>query len=86
MNTVPASLLRSDVGLNSSNGTDLQWRWEHTAADLRQLRRAGGNAESSNPNQQVWMEGNRYKLFGCNNYDTGPMTYFLYDLVEDPYE
>ena len=32
------------------------------------------------------MEGNRYKLFGCNNYDGGPMTYFLYDLVADPYE
>ena len=35
---------------------------------------------------QVWSEGNQYKLFGCNNYDRGPMQYFLYDLLADPNE
>ena len=87
MNAVPASLLRNDAGMNSSNDTDMQWRWEHTADELRQLRLVGEDTSATNhPNQQVWMEGNRYKLFGCNNYDSGPMTYYLYDLVADPYE
>jgi hypothetical protein len=52
------------------------------AAQERDEARAG---DSSSPNQQVWME-QRYKLFGCNSYDGGPMTYFLYDLSEDEYE
>lgn len=92
MNAIPARLLQSDIGLNSSNESDVRWRWEQTAEDLRQLRWADTLSDTENsgatnhPNQQVWMEGNRYKLFGCNNYDNGPMTYFLYDLVDDPYE
>ena len=54
MNAVPASRLRADAGLNGSNDTDIRMRWEHTAEDLRQLRRSdGGNGATNHPNQQV---------------------------------
>ena len=53
----------------------MEWRWEPTAAELRQMReRSADGAGMLAPNQQVWSEGNRYKLFGCNNYGTSSTT------------
>jgi len=70
--TDPAKL-RSDAGLD--NASEVEWRWEPTAAELRQMReRSGDGAGMLAPNQQVWSEGNRYKLFGCNNFGMSSTT------------
>ena len=43
------------------------------AEEARAVYSSLGGADTD-ANQQVWVEGNRYKLFGCNNYDRSETT------------
>jgi hypothetical protein len=101
MARVPAARLRASAGLVNGSVNETEWLWDPPAEELQRMvshrgRRSGahpggpmsiypGDTEYSSANQQAWMEG-RHKLFGCNSFAGGPVRYFLYDLVADPYE
>jgi hypothetical protein len=44
------------------------------AEEARAVYSSSLGGADTDANQQVWVEGNRYKLFGCNNYDRSETT------------